>query len=267
MTLSIAVHEHADKSAPALVMIHGLCSAATAWKQVSPYLQSTFTIVTLDLPGHGLSGFDADQPMDPKSLAQLIVQSLELELGIENFHLVGNSWGGWVSLEIAALFPDRVESVTALAPAGFWAENFDQRFPGESLARAITRSLKVFAPTLLKFEWARKIAFQDASPGWRDFSYQLCLDALNAMAESPGYSSASDGMLNKRFESEIDDSVPVTIIFGDSDTTLPALNCQDRAMSPAHAEWVALEKSGHAPMWDQPEAVARHILAAASKSR
>lgn len=263
----MGVNKHGDKGAPNLVMIHGLCSAATAWKPLVPHLQETFTIVTVDLPGHGSTPLSVDQPMDPQSLAKLIVQNLERELGIQEFHVVGNSWGGWVGLEISALFPDRVESVTALAPAGFWLATFDQRFPGESLTRALARYIKVFAPTFLKYEWARKIGFQDVSPRWRDFSYELCLDATNAMATSPGYSSASDGMLKRRFDSQIDPSVPVTIIFGDSDNTLPAIECQVRAMAPAHAEWITYEQSGHTPMWDNPKAVASHILATASKSQ
>jgi pimeloyl-ACP methyl ester carboxylesterase len=266
MKLSMTLNKHGDKSAPHIVMIHGMGSAATAWKPLIPHLEEKFNIVAIDLPGHGLSPLSEDQPMDPKSLARLVVKNLEREFGVDTFHVVGNSWGGWVGLEIAALFPDRVQTVNALAPAGFWLATFNQRFPGHSLLRGLANNTKVLAPTFLKYEWARKFGFEDVSPQWREFSYELCLDATYAMAASPGYFPAWDGMLKKRFDSQIDPSIPVKIIFGDSDNTLPALVCQERSMSPAHAEWVILEKSGHAPMWDNPAAVARHIFELAGKS-
>jgi pimeloyl-ACP methyl ester carboxylesterase len=266
MKLSMSVSEHVDKDAPLLVMIHGLGSARTVWKPLIPYLQRTFNIITLDLPGHGLTPLNKDQPMDPQSLAKLIVKNLEQELGVKEFHLVGNSWGGWIVLEIAALFPERVKSVNALAPAGFWLATFDQKFPGEALSLALMPIIKVLAPTLLRYEWGRKFLFQEGSPQWPNFTYETCLDAINAMASSPGFNPASKGMLEKRFESEIDLSVPVNIFFGDCDNTLPAPICQDKAMVPAHAEWITLVESGHTPMLDNPEAVASHMLATAHKN-
>lgn len=266
MKLSMTLRQQSNESAPNLVLIHGLGSAATVWKSLIPYLQETFNIIMLDLPGHGLTPLSTDQLMDPQSLAKLIVKNLEQEYGVKEFHLVGNSWGGWIVLEIASLFPERVKSVNALAPAGFWLATFDQKFPGEALGLALMPIINILAPTLLKYEWGRKFLFQEGSPQWRNFSYELCLDAINAMASSPGFTSASNGMLKKRFESEIDSSVPVNIFFGDCDNTLPAPTCQDKAMVPSHAEWITLLGSGHAPMLDNPEIVARHVLATARRN-
>jgi pimeloyl-ACP methyl ester carboxylesterase len=83
------------------------------------------------------------------------------------------------------------------------------------------------------------------------------------MANSRGYVPGSNGMLQKRFDSKIDPAIPVTIIFGDSDNTLPASICQERLMAPAHAQWKIFDECGHAPMWDHPEEVVAEIFAAA----
>ena len=87
------------------------------------------------------------------------------------------------------------------------------------------------------------------------------------MANSPGYFPAWDGMLHKRFDSQIDPKIPVKIIFGDSDKTLPATTCQERTMAPQHSEWIIFEECGHAPMWDNTEKVAAHVLEIAGVSR
>jgi pimeloyl-ACP methyl ester carboxylesterase len=49
-------------------------------------------------------------------------------------------------------------------------------------------------------------------------------------------------------------------VFGDSDHTLPAKTCQERSLAPAHAKWVVLPQTGHAPMWDSPTEVVAEIM-------
>jgi pimeloyl-ACP methyl ester carboxylesterase len=107
------------------------------------------------------------------------------------------------------------------------------------------------------------MGFEAVSPRWREFSTELCLDATLAMANSPGYFPAWDGMLKKRFDSKIGSSIPVTIIFGDADNTLPETTCQERTKAPAHAQWKIISECGHAPMWDHPQEVAAEIFAVA----
>ena len=102
-----------------LVLIHGMGSAATAWKLIIPELTRHLTVITLDLPGHGKTPMSISQAMDPKSMADAVCETMS-SLGIEKFHLCGNSLGGWVGLETAAKHSYRVLSFTGLAPAGLW---------------------------------------------------------------------------------------------------------------------------------------------------
>lgn len=242
-----------------IVLIHGMGSAATAWKPLIPKLIDKFEVITVDLPGHGKTPLDKTRPMDPESLANLVVQNLN-DLDIKQFHLVGNSLGGWISLEIAAIYPERVISLTGLAPAGLWLAPFTSRYPGELAVRLMAKALERLAPTTLNYKWAKKIGFETVSPRWQELSYEICLDAVFAMARSDGYFPAWDGMLKKRFEKEVSREIPVTIIFGDTDHTLPAKTCQERSLAPAHAKWIILPETGHAPMWDSTEEVLAEIL-------
>jgi len=267
MNITLTLHPSKSEAAPYIALIHGMGSAATAWKPLTPHLLDYFNVITVDLPGHGESKFTTGQAMDPASVAEQVVRQIESELGITRFDLVGNSWGGWIALEIAANFPEKISSVTALAPAGFWLASYVQRAPGTAALQFLAKNSALLAPVYLRYEWSRKLGFEDVSPHWREFSYELCLDATMAMAKSPGYFPAWDGMLSKRFDSKIADDIPVKIIFGDSDNTLPATTCQERAMAPAHSQWITIEKCGHAPMWDNVEAVANHILDMAGKLR
>ncbi len=267
MGLSLTKHSSTLTDAPHIVLVHGMGSAATAWKPLTPFLQERFNVITVDLPGHGKTPMIAGQSMDPISLGERIVREVKEQLGVTEFDLIGNSWGGWIALEMAASFPDTVKSVTALAPAGFWLATYVQRTPGASQFRLLASRSAALAPSFLKYERSRKLGFGDVSPRWREFSYELCLDATIAMAKSEGYFPAWDGMLHKRFDSQIDSRIPVKIIFGDSDKTLPATTCQERTMAPKHSEWIIFEECGHAPMWDNTEKVAAHVIEIAGVSR
>jgi pimeloyl-ACP methyl ester carboxylesterase len=267
MNLSLTKHSSTLINAPHIVLVHGMGSAATAWKPLTPFLQERFNVITVDLPGHGQTPMIAGQAMDPISIGELVVREIKEQFGVTEFDLIGSSWGGWIALEMAASFPDSVRSVTALAPAGFWLATYVQRRPGASQFRLLTSRSAALAPSFLKYERSRKLGFGDVSPRWRDFSYELCLDATLAMANSPGYFPAWDAMLHKRFDSQIDSKIPVKIIFGDSDKTLPATTCQERTMAPQHSQWIIFEECGHAPMWDNTEKVAAHVLEIAGVSR
>ena len=60
-------------------------------------------------------------------------------------------------------------------------------------------------------------------------------------------------------------SGPVTIIFGDTDNTLPYPGSQEKSLAPAHGTWLVVDTCGHAPMWDQPDLVMKIIKQTASR--
>jgi pimeloyl-ACP methyl ester carboxylesterase len=75
------------------------------------------------------------------------------------------------------------------------------------------------------------------------------------MGSASGYIKTWEATIGHRFDSPIPKYVPISIIFGDTDNTLPKKDCQERSLAPNHSNWIILEKSGHAPMWDNSEAV------------
>ena len=246
------------KSTLPIIFIHGMGSAATAWQLVVPQLAENNWVITVDLPGHGQTTLPPGLNMSPKYLAEYVFETMD-SLNIERAHLVGNSLGGWTALEMAAADPTRVASVLALAPAGLWLAPFTARYPATAFARNFASTLKVVSPFGLKYEFGRKLGFGDISPQWRKYSYQLCLDATLALANSTGYYPAWDALLHMRFDENIAATVPLVIIFGDSDRTLPAKSCQERSLIPPHAKWQTWEACGHAPMWDYPDRVIAQI--------
>lgn len=246
-----------DTQAP-ILLVHGMGSADTVWKPILPSLQEIGEVITSLLPGHGNNPLDPRVAMDPRSLARHLHDEM-VHAGINQAHLVGNSLGGWIVLELAAHFPKSVATVTALAPAGLWLHPFFIRVPGTDAAKRIANRTKNFAHIGLRLGIAQKIGFSRISPRWREISYETMLDATRAMALSDGYYPAWDAFLDKRFDSPIDSSIPLTVVFGDQDRALPAKTCQERSLLPPNTRWVILKETGHAPMWDSPREVVAEI--------
>lgn len=248
-----------NPSYPPLVLIHGLGSAASAFKPIIPALSKSFRVITVDLPGHGKSPYSKGQAMDPKSLGRAIFETVEREYGVREFHVAGNSLGGWIALEMAADQPQRIKTLTGLAPAGLWLKPASGRAPSEARSYYMAQALKPFIKLGLHMMALRKIGYASVSPKWQELSYEICYDSAYAMGHAPGYFPAWDGMLGRRFETFVPENVPVTILFGDTDNTLPYPVSQERSLAPAHASWIVIDNCGHAPMWDYPELMVKII--------
>ena len=237
-----------------LVAIHGLGSASSAWKLVLPEFSKRYEFITLDLPGHGDAFMLANLEMNPVRISEIIIAELKA-IGIEKFHLIGNSLGGWIALEMAAAYPEHVLSVTGVAPAGLWLKPKTNRNGELAVSRYLARISLPFAKTIARIKFMRKIGFKLVSPQWEKFSPETCADAAIAMGGASGYYTIWDAFLGNRFDKEISTTIPVTILFGDSDYTLPAATSQEKSLAPKHCRWVVLPQSGHAPMWDRVDEV------------
>ncbi len=146
-----------NEKLPALVLVHGLGSAGSIWKSLLPQLKRDFTVYTLDLPGHGEADLAENEALDPKSLARSIISTMQSKHNVSKMHVAGNSLGGWIALEMGAVAPKSVTSVTALAPAGLWHQVPTSKFPPSLLARMLAKIsryfMRTFSPTSATPSW------------------------------------------------------------------------------------------------------------------
>ena len=94
---------------PALVLVHGWMCDQTYWLNQVDDLARDHIVVTVDLPGHGLSGIDRAE-WTVAGFGNDVVAVVE-HLGLEEIILIGHSMGGPVSLEAARLMPGRTRGV------------------------------------------------------------------------------------------------------------------------------------------------------------
>lgn len=242
-----------NEKLPALVLVHGLGSAGNIWNSLLPQLKRDFTVYTLDLPGHGDADLANNEALDPKSLARSIISTMKAKHNVSQMHVAGNSLGGWIALEMGAAAPKNISSVTALAPAGLWHQVPTSKFPPSLLARILAKISRYFLRIAYSIPALKAVGYKKITHLWRELSFESCRDSVIAMATSKGYMPTWRGLRGRKFDSQIDRSVDVSIVFGDYDLTLPENIAQKREVAPEHAEWIVVENCAHVIMWNYPE--------------
>lgn len=93
-----------------LVMLHGFMENLTIWRDMEPHLSEDFSLLKIDLPGHGQSEIIAEvQTME--LMAEEVKKVLD-DQNIKEIHLLGHSMGGYVSLGFAEKYPGYLKSLT-----------------------------------------------------------------------------------------------------------------------------------------------------------
>jgi pimeloyl-ACP methyl ester carboxylesterase len=102
-----------------LVFLHG-AGGVPAWVGALPRLAERFRVIAPLLPGYGQSsGLDClDDPLD------LVLHQFDVleALGVECPYVVGESMGGWIAAEMAALRPRAIGRLALAAPIGLWRD-------------------------------------------------------------------------------------------------------------------------------------------------
>ena len=238
---------------PALVLVHGLGSAGNIWNTLVPELMENFTVYAIDLPGHGEAPLTPGEELDPHSLGRMIVEYMVEVQGVQTMHVAGNSLGGWIALEMAAVAPDNVLTVTALAPAGLWHATPPRKFPPSLDARILAKISQHFMKIAYRIPILKAIGYKKITHLWRELSYESCRDSVIAMARSKGYMPVWHAANGRRFESVVPEKVELSVVFGDYDLTLPEEIAQERSVAPGHSRWIVVDNCAHVIMWNYPK--------------
>src|SRR3954447_496725 len=101
---------------PDMLLIHGLGGTKSSFFDTAAALSRRYRVHAIDLPGFGGSSKPTLAPYGAPFAARAVVGTMDA-LGIARAHLVGNSMGGRVAIEVGLTRPDRVGGIALLSPA------------------------------------------------------------------------------------------------------------------------------------------------------
>jgi pimeloyl-ACP methyl ester carboxylesterase len=178
--------------------------------------------------------------------------------GITKPHVVGNSLGGAIALELGAR--GLVSSVTALSPAGFFGHvgRLQALVPLFLLRLTAFVTPKPIIRFLSERDWGRRLI------GWVLYSHPERQDAAGtygdamALKYATAFERTAISGVSYSFDSQV--PVPTTIAWGTKDRILPYSQSKTARQRLPQARHVDLVGSGHVPMGDDPELVLRVIV-------
>ncbi|MCA2213930.1 alpha/beta fold hydrolase [Jidongwangia harbinensis] len=245
-----------------LVLLHGIGSARQAWDPVVPALAQRYDVIAVDLPGFGESPpLPAQVEPAPAEIAGGVARLLD-ELGLTAPHVAGNSLGGWVALELAAIHP--LASLTLLSPAGLWGRR-TPRYVRVSLrvTRWMARHATGALCRLMRYRLARIAVLGQTHGQPARIDPAHARTAIRAMAAGPGFEATYRATVRRGYRAVRPVRVPVTVAFGSRDRLLLERQARRRDQLPAGAVLTTVPGWGHTPMADDPETVAAFIATAA----
>lgn len=101
-----------------LVLLHGTGASLHTWEGWVGMMQDSFTLYTLDLPAFGLTGPHPERDYTMDAYVKF-VEDFVNEMGLTSFSMAGNSLGGGIAWNYAAMYSEKVESMILIDASGF----------------------------------------------------------------------------------------------------------------------------------------------------
>ncbi len=228
-------------SGEALILIPGFASGAWSWSWQIEDFANAFRVITFDPRGISRSKIGDDETVSIPSISDDIVALLD-ELDIDGAHVLGISFGGFVALDLALRFPERVKRL-ALASTSFG---------GPKHVAPSMQVLAAFASTdgLNTAERIRKYLTVAFSPKFVETNGE----AVNRFCELREknyvsreiYMQQLQAALTFDVEGQISGiSADTLIVTGDNDVVVPTANSRNLAAAIPNARLEIISGSGH----------------------
>ena len=123
----IHYRDEGNRRDEAVILLHGANTSLHIWEPWVEQLSDRYRIITLDLPGHGLTGEVPSADYSHKAYVD-VVSAIATHLGINRFVLAGNSMGGSVSWHYALANQDQLRGLALIDSDGLpdWYRNDDR---------------------------------------------------------------------------------------------------------------------------------------------
>ncbi len=254
MAGSTALHiADSGKGDRCVVLLHGYLESMYVWDDFVPLLAPSVRVVTLDIPGHGISEVKGE--VHTMDMMAATVRDMLDALGIERATLVGHSMGGYVSLAFCAAYPERLDGVVLLSSSPFPDDETKRENRRREMALVRAGKKDVLARV------APETGFAEANRP-RLKSYIDDLVEQVHITEDDGIVALLGGMIERPDRNEMlrASRVPQMFILGKHDNYIPLEAAEKIVETNPQARVVWLENSGHMGFIEEPRATAEAIL-------
>jgi pimeloyl-ACP methyl ester carboxylesterase len=244
---------------PDVLLLHGLGGTRASLFETAAALSRSYRVHAPDLPGFGSSGKPTFGAYNARWFAEIMFGLLD-QLEVDRTHVVGNSMGGRIAIELGLVAPERIRALGLLCPAVAWIKRGLHpivrllRPEFGLLPHALRRS------TVASHFWAMFCDRDLIDPAVADLvvdefqriyhtagaRYALLARARNIYLEAP----FGRGGFYRRLA---DLQAPALFVWGSHDWLVPAAFSRHVRKCLPQAEQVTIDRCGHVPQVERPE--------------
>ena len=241
------IHYSKTGNGPVVILLHGFLGSIEIWNNFSKLLEKEFTVLKIDLPGHGRSGL-LGEVNTMADMAEVVMAVAGYEK-VDNFVVCGHSMGGYVAIELAKSEPNRMKGMVLLHSNA--SPDDDQS--KENRRRTInivklnhTGFIRQFIPDLFAEENRARLAPEIEILTNRAAS----TPAKSIIASLQGMKERTGG-LDLLIESEM----PIFFVIGRQDSRMPYNKVMAQTMMARNVQIQLLDKVGHMGFLEAPEKI------------
>jgi pimeloyl-ACP methyl ester carboxylesterase len=248
-----------------LLLLHGFTGSWHHWRPLLGELAARYEVVAPTLAGHdGGKPLPEGTELNYAGSTDLLEEHLD-ELGLGTVHIVGNSMGGALALELAKR--GRARSVVALAPGGGWVPGDGE---AQRLGRFFARQLRLTRASasrmamIVRRPGPRRLALRDIMRHGELVSPADAVQLAEASLRCTVTTQVIEALAADREDLMLQDldriTCPVKLASPQFDRILPAeLHAPRFRREIPGVDSVMLPGCGHVPMWDDAQLVTRTI--------
>lgn len=255
--VTVHLRDQGCRDCEAVILVHGSNASLHTWEPWAEQLAPHWRVVTIDMPGHGLTGGtpDADYTI---GRAAGVVEEVRAHLDLASAHVGGNSRGGAIALYYAVEHPGRVRSLALLNAAGApWPQDDGEDEDDSPLIYrlaanpAIAPLLMNFLPRSLVADAVRGAVADPATVS------EAMVERYHDVLRFPGNREAT--LIRQGLDYPMEPyrqahtlDMPVLVMWGELDTVVPLSQLNRFVEAMPHARTVVYADVGHTPMEEIP---------------
>lgn len=241
------IHYRKTGKGPWVFLLHGFLESLEIWNDFALQLENEFSVLRIDLPGHGRSGLMGEVNTMP-DMADVVLAIADNE-GVDSFSVCGHSMGGYVAVELAKRAPEKIKSVVFLH--SHVAPDDEQTKENRRRTINIVRLnhagfIRQFIPDLFAEVNRERLApeIEKLSNRAASTSAKSIIGSLEGMKERTGG-------LDFLLETEM----PLLFVIGRNDSRMPYNKVMAQAMMGRNIQVQLLDQVGHMGFLEAPEKV------------
>ena len=253
------VHYRREGSGFPIVLIHGTSSMLQTWDVWTESLtQNGYEVIRVDLPAFGLTGSNPEHNYTIPYYVSF-VESFTNALGVDSFHLAGNSLGGLIAWEYALDYPQNLGKLILLDPAGMKGEKDKKNiFDLIQKYEFISKPLMNLGTSFLVKKGMKQSYYDDEKI--TDEKFQYYKTAILREGNRTAFFERMKVEDEPRLDSLGSIETSTLILWGDQDALIPVVYAEAFNKAITNSKLIVYPNVGHIPMEEIPEKSVKDLI-------